>query len=303
MAKMTEEEINRGETEALLVDHWLMAQYVPQSFEGLRLLHEHNAEYVIWERQARRSRNPFVKAEARRVRRYEGEILSQFERVFTVSAADREALMDLGIAGGRVGILPNIPDPALLREPPLRFEDTEPVIAYLGTLSWQPNIDGLQRFMTDVFPLVRERVQDARFLVAGRNAPQKLEALAKRTQGVEFLGDIEDPETLYRRARMMVEATTTGGGTKLKVLNALARGLPVVASSQAAEGLAVSDGNNILIGSGDVLMAEAILRLMGDAELWQRLSGGGRGLVREKYVAEVAFRPLDVALGDEAVSP
>jgi glycosyltransferase involved in cell wall biosynthesis len=301
MAAMVEEEMERGGFEALFVDHWLMAQYVPHSFEGLRLLHEHNAEYVIWERQAKRSRNPLVKAEARRVRRYEGEILSQFERVFAVSAADREALMDLGIAGGRVGILPNIPDPALLRVPPLRFEDTEPVIAYLGTLSWQPNIDGLQRFLTDVFPLVRERLPDARFLVAGRDAPPKLEALAKRTRGVEFLGDIEDPETLYSRARVMVEATTTGGGTKLKVLNSLARGLPVVASAQAADGLDVREGDNILIARGDVLMAEAILRVMGDAVLWQRVSEGGRGLVREKYVAEVAFRSLDEALSDALV--
>ena len=208
----------------------------------------------------------------------------------------------MGIAGGRVGILPNIQDPCLLAEPPLRFENTELAIAYLGTLSWQPNIDGLQRFLTDVFPLVRERLPEARFLLAGRDAPPKLAALAKRTRGVEFLGEIEDPETLHMRARMIVEATTTGGGTKLKVLNALARGLPVVASEQAAAGLECSEGDNILIARSDVVMAEVILRLMGDAVLWQRLSEAGRELVREKYVAEVAFRPLDEALSSAPIS-
>lgn len=300
MASMVEEEMGRGTFEAVFVDHWLMAQYLPQSFEGLRLLHEHNAEYVIWERQAKRSRNPLMKAEAGRVRRYEREIVSKFDRIFAVSEVDREALMDLGIAGGRVGILANIPDPALLRESPLRFEDTDPVIAYLGTLSWQPNIDGLQRFLAGVFPLVRERLPDARFLLAGRDAPPKLEALAKRTRGVEFLGDIDDPEALYRQAKVMLEATMTGGGTKLKVLNAMARGLPVVASEQAVEGLEARDGESILVARSDVLMAEAILRLIGDADLWQRLAESGRALVREKYVADVAFRPLDEALSRAA---
>lgn len=231
---------------------------------------------------------------------YEGEILSKFDRVFAVSEVDREALMDLGIAGGRVGILPNIPDPSLLDEAPLRFESNDPVVVYLGTLSWQPNIDGLKRFLTDVFPLVRERLPEARFLVAGRGAPAQLEALVKRTRGVEFLGGIEEPEALYRRAKVMVEATTTGGGTKLKLLNAMARGLPVVASSEAAEGLGVSDGTNILIARSDVLMAEAILRLVSDSDLWQRLAEGGRALVREKFVAAVAFRPLDEALSGAA---
>jgi glycosyltransferase involved in cell wall biosynthesis len=184
----------------------------------------------------------------------------------------------------------------------LSFGESEPVIAYLGTLSWQPNIDGLERFLTDVFPLVRERLPEARFHVGGRDAPSKLVALAKWTRGVEFLGDIEDPELLYGRARLMVEATETGGGTKLKVLNAMARGLPVVASAQAAEGLDVSDGENILVAKSDVVMAEAVLRLMGDGELWRGLSERGRALVREKYVAGVAFRPLDEALSGAPVS-
>ncbi len=302
MAAMVDEEMARGSFDAVFVDHWLMAQYVPPNFDGVRLLHEHNAEYVIWERQAQRSRNPLVKREAARVRRYEAEMASGFDRVFAVSIRDREALMDIGVPGARVNVLPNIPDPSLLEEPPLRCEDTEPVLAYLGTLNWQPNIDGLERFLTEVFPLVHERLPEARFLVAGRDAPSKLVTLAKRTRGVEFLGDIEETETLYRRARVMVDATETGGGTKLKVLNALARGLPVVASAQAAEGLEVSDGDNILIARSDVVMAETIVRLMGDAALWQRLAEGGRALVRRTYVLDVAFRPLDEALSRVSVS-
>jgi len=303
MAAMVAEEMSATSFDAAFVDHWLMAQYLPDSFRGVRLLHEHNAEYVVWERQASRSRNPLAKWEAVRVRKYEAQIVSRFDRVFCVSEADRAALIALGAEGARVGILPNVPDAALLEAPELRFGDAGTVINYFGTLSWQPNIDGLVRLLTEVFPLVRERLPEARFLLAGRDAPSSLQKLARRTRGVEFLGGVEDAGPLYRRARVLVEATTTGGGTKLKVLNALARGLPVVASPEAAEGLDVSDGENILIARGDVAMAECVLRLLGDETLWQRLSTGGRSLVREQYVADVAFAALEEALSGVPTRP
>jgi glycosyltransferase involved in cell wall biosynthesis len=296
MASMVEEELAHAEYGAILVDHWLMAQYLPQSFGGVRLLHEHNAEYVIWERQAARSRNPLVRREAARVRKYEGEIAERFDRVFCVSESDKTSLVELGVPPRALGVLPNIPDPRLLDLPTLEFGGAPPSIVYIGTLSWQPNIDGLERFLTSVFPLIRDRVPEARFLLAGRGAPKNLEALARKTRGVEFLGAIDDPESLYRRGRVIVEATTSGGGTKLKILNAMARGLPVVASPEAAEGLDCTDGEHLLIARSDVLMAESVLRVLTDDELWQRLSAAGLALVREKYVAEVAFRPLDEAL-------
>jgi glycosyltransferase involved in cell wall biosynthesis len=302
MATMVEEEIAGASFDAVFVDHWLMAQYVPASFRGLRLLHEHNAESLIWKRQAARSGNPLLKLEARRVKSYEAGLLSRFDKVFAVSSADREALIDLGAPAERVEVLPNIPDPDLLQLPPLTFEQAETAVAYLGTLSWQPNIDGLTRFATEVFPMVNERMPDCRFLVAGRDAPSNLVTVLKRIRGVEFLGDISDPEALYRRARVMVEATETGGGTKLKILNSLARGLPVVASPEAAEGLAVCDGADIVIARSDVTMAESIVRLLGDADLWRRLADGGRDLVRRDYVAEVAFQPLDRALSGAPVT-
>jgi glycosyltransferase involved in cell wall biosynthesis len=296
MATLVEEEVARGDFEAIFADHWLMAQYVPDPFQGLRLLHEHNAEHVIWQRQADLTRNPLLKLEARRVRDYEVSVVDRFDRVFAVSEADRQALVDIGADGSRIDILPNIPDPSLLGQKAPQFDDSEQTVAYLGTLSWQPNIDGLMRFVTQVFPVVHERLPDCRLVVGGRGAPSKLVKLLNRSRGVEFIGNVTEPETVYRRARLMVEATRTGGGTKLKVLNALARGIPVVASPEAAEGLSVTDGADILIARSDVTMAESIVRLAGDRDLWRSLSEGGRKLIRELYVAGVAFRPLDEAL-------
>ena len=95
---------------------------------------------------------------------------------------------------------------------------------------------------------------------------------------------------------MFVEASRSGGGTRLKVLNALARGLPVVASPEGAGGLDVVPGQHLFVESDPESMAEAVARLMCDEEVWRLLSENGRALIRRRYQAEAAYRPLDEVL-------
>lgn len=303
MSRLVAEALAEAEYHAVFVDGWLMAQYLPERFGGLKLLHEHNAEYVIWERQARLERGGLRKMlvgrEARRVRAYEGRILSRFDAVFAVSEQDREALAALGADRSRTLVLPNVPDHSLLDMPALSFKESEPVVLYFGTLSWQPNIEGLERLITHIFSQVREEAPQARLLIAGRDAPPALERLARGTSGVDYLGLVSDSEALYQQARVFVEATRSGGGTKLKILNALARGLPVVANKEAAEGIEAVGGAHLLIAGDDEAMAAAIVRLLSDAALWARLSENGRALVRQKYVAEKAFTVLDEVLSGD----
>jgi glycosyltransferase involved in cell wall biosynthesis len=305
MRRLVEETLDGGGFDALFVDGWVMAQYLPQGFEGRRLLHEHNAEYLLWERQAALQRNPLRRAlvlrEAARVRRYEGAMLRRFDAVFAVSEADREALAAIGGARARLNVLPNLPDPGLLERPALSFEAAGMTVGYLGTLSWQPNIEGVEHFIRDVLPILQKRAPGSRFLLAGRGAPARLERLARGTTGVGYLGPVADDEAVYSRARVMVEATRSGGGTKLKVLNALARGLPAVVSPQAAEGLHVASGEHLLIADGAEEMAPALASVMTGGALWRRLSENGRAVVRERYVAGTAFTVLDEVLsGDRA---
>ena len=286
--------------DAVFVDGWLMAQYLPAGFKRLAVMHEHNAEHVMWRRQAERERNPLLRSlirlEYQRVRGYEAAILPRFDAVFAVSEADRQALIELGARPERLRLLPNLPDPALLERPTLTYAATEPLILYFGTLSWQPNLQGIAYLLRTVFPLVRQRLPEVRLLIAGREAPPWLRRLARRTAGVEFLGPVEDAEPLYLRARLFVEASRSGGGTRLKVLNALARGLPVVTSPEGAEGLNLVTGEHLLVAEDPQSMAEAVVRLMVDPELWRALSENGRALVRRRYLDETAYRPLDEVL-------
>jgi glycosyltransferase involved in cell wall biosynthesis len=261
----------------------------------------------MWRRQAQRERNPLLRAliqlEHQRVRRYEASILPRFAIVFAVSKVDRKELIELGAEPERLRLLPNLPEQSLLERSGLSFGATEPTILYFGTLSWQPNLEGLEHFLRSVFPLVRQQIPDVRFVIAGKEAPSRLRRLARRTAGVEFLGPVADAEPLYRRARLFVEASPTGGGTRLKVLNALARGLPVVASPEGVEGLDAVPGEHLLVANDAESMAEAVCRLTADDGLWEVLSENGRALVRSRYLAEVAYGALDEVLsGAEATA-
>ena len=307
MRALIEEKLAAGLPDAVFVDGWLVAQYLPEWFPGLTMLHQHNAEYRLWERESAKGgfgpQRWLAGREAARVRRYEAKIMSRFGTVFAVSAEDARALVSIGADRDRVHLLPNIPDPALLDLPSLSFARSESEIMYFGTLSWQPNIDGLERLITRILPLVRERLPDVKLSVAGRDAPRRLIQLAERNPSVQYVGPLEDAEPLYQRARVFAEVTQTGGGTRLKILNALARGLPTVASVAAAQGLDILAGDHVLLARDDDALAEAIVSLLTDEDRWRIVSENGRALVRGKYVAEVAFQSLDRILADDEPPP
>jgi glycosyltransferase involved in cell wall biosynthesis len=296
MQDLVAKEAAEFDPEIVFVDGWLMAQYLPARYSGLKILHEHNAEYQLWERQAGMEsglRGILARREARRVRRYESSLLPWFDWVFAVSQEDRRALQEIGGDANRIRVLPNIPQAELLARALPVFADTEPVVLYFGTLSWQPNIEGLERFLAFAHRQIVKRVPSARLVVAGKGASSDLIRRVEQTPKAEFAGEVEEAEALYGIARVVVDASQTGGGTRLKILNALARGIPVVASTEAARGLDIVAGEHLVVARNEQMLVESVTSLLQDAARWRVLSENGRALVRARYMPEVAFRALD----------
>jgi glycosyltransferase involved in cell wall biosynthesis len=116
------------------------------------------------------------------------------------------------------------------------------------------------------------------------------------SRGTEFAGPVADDEVLYSRARCFVDVGVGGSGTKVKVLNALARGLPVVTGPDGAAGVDVISGEHLLVAADPDRLLSALQRILRDDDLWRQLSRNGRDLVRRRYVPEVAFGALDAVL-------
>jgi len=284
--------------DAVFVDSWLMAQYVPDGLRGRTLLHQHNAEHVMWRRHADLERSPLrrvaVRLEAGRVRRYESRSVRRFDVVFAVSEPDRDALLAIG-ARPPVPLLPNVPAEGLLERPALEPVQ-EPVLLTIATLSWPPNAEGLLRFLRDGFPRLRREVPEARLIVGGTGAPAPLLSLAAATPGVELVGEVREDEPLYARARVFVDAGLGGAGTRVKLLNAFARGLPAAGTANAIEGLEAIPGEHVVILDPGGAAPTPLAQLLTDDGTWRRLSERSRELIRVRYRPEVAFATLDEAL-------
>jgi glycosyltransferase involved in cell wall biosynthesis len=165
-------------------------------------------------------------------------------------------------------------------------------------------VEGIIRFVRATFPLLRKAVPGARLVVAGSGPPPALASLVAATEGAELIGDVDDVEPLYRRARCFVDVGVGGAGTRVKLLNALARGLPAVAVSDAVEGLEAVPGEHLLVADDPVEVAGRIVRLLTDDDAWRSIRDRGRELIRSRYVPAIAFSALDEALsGDRSAPP
>jgi len=214
------------------------------------------------------------------------------------SEPDRQALRGLVPANVRIDLVPNGAD---LEATPFSLDlDAPPRVVHCGPLDYPPNRDALHYFCTEIWPLVIEEVPKAELFVTGeaRRAPDSV----LKAPGVVLTGHLPEVRTLLRSARVSVVPLRTGAGTRLKILEAMAAGTPVVSSSVGAEGLAVTDGENILLADSPRLFAERVVQLLRSDELRSRVARAGRGLVEAKYDWTVIGGTLRAAVA-EVVCP
>ena len=196
------------------------------------------------------------------------------------SEREREQLHQI-VPRARVAVIENGVDTSFFSS----FEDlpqTRFRIVYVGSMNYQANIEAVTLFVRNVWPLVRREFRDWRLTVVGSNPTPAVLALNDETN-VEVTGTIPDVRPFYREALAAIVPLYTGGGTRLKILEAMAAGVPVVSSSLGAEGLAVSPGENILIADKDEEWLPHLSALSSQDTLWRRLAANGRNLVNSRY--------------------
>lgn len=163
-------------------------------------------------------------------------------------------------------------------------------ILFIGNFRHPPNVDAMHWFINEVFPLVSQQDPALTLYVIGGDVPPAL--LAKASPHVVFTGFVSDMGALFRQIRLSVAPLRYGAGVKGKINSSMAHGLPVVATTMAAEGMGLVDGENVLIADAPQDFADAILRVYHDAVLWERLSDGGLRNIAECFSFEVAREQL-----------
>ncbi len=157
----------------------------------------------------------------------------------------------------------------------------DPVVVFTGTLSYAPNARGITWFVREVFPLIQDQIPEVSLTIVGREPPDEILALS--TGQVRVLGDVPDVTAYLHRAWVSVVPIRDGGGTRLKILEAMACALPVVATSIGAEGLGMTHEANILIADDAAAFGRETVRLLRDAGLRRSLGCAGRRRVEQEY--------------------
>ena len=279
--------------DAIHADQLWMAPYAlaaaaPSRAGGARprlVLDQHNAVYLIPMRLAASAANPVMRLawwrEARQMQRYEASACQAFDRVVTVTEVDRSALQDLYPDGRQpqFTVIPICIDAQMVRPRP---RPSSPGLLFLGGMHWPPNAEGARWFAETILPAIREGAPQAIFLAVGRQPPESL-LRPEVASFIETPGYVDDPQPFWARSQVFVVPLRAGGGMRVKILDAWAQGLPVVSTTIGAEGLTYRAGENILIADTPQAFAEAVLAILNDASLAQRLSAAGRLTVEQHY--------------------
>jgi polysaccharide biosynthesis protein PslH len=222
----------------------------------------------------------------RRLRSFERRLLERSSESWMVSPSDIDAAREL-CPGARLRYVPNVVDVEAISVPtPPASSSDEPRAIFVASFSYEPNRNGLRFLLEEVFPRVWSELPDARLSLVGDG----LEHPPSTDPRIEMLGFVDDLGEAYRRARCAVVPLLQGGGTPLKFIEALAHGLPVIATPRAAQGLDVHDGADCLIASGGEAFAAALVRVLRDGapEIGRR----GRQLAVQRYSIETLERLL-----------
>ncbi len=247
------------------------------------ILDAHNAEHEIIERMARvdrsLSRRVYSRINAAKLRREEAAIAAGVDAVAVTSERDR-VLFEQLVPGLRPVVVPNGVDAS-------EFQSDTPAseasgILFFGALDYFPNADAVRFFRREVWPRLRGAHPDLQWRIVGRLPPADIEAFG-REPGIEVAGFVDDLREWIDRSVVVVVPLRAGSGTRLKVLEAMAMGRPVVSTSLGVEGLDVVEGRELLIADDPVEFAQAVGRLLDSGELSDLLGANARALVEATY--------------------
>jgi protein-tyrosine-phosphatase/glycosyltransferase involved in cell wall biosynthesis len=270
---------DEGADDLWVVDFLSATASLPRGATPPTLLFAHNVEHVIWRRLAAVEGRPLrrlaLEVEWRKMRRAEARACARASMTVAVSDADAAHLSRLA-PGARVTSIPTGVDTASFTPSAPRPE--RPEIVFVGSMDWHPNEDAVEHFLDAILPSVRRAIPSATFAVVGRNPGARLRARAGE-DGVRVTGTIPDVRAYLAEAAVCVVPLRVGGGTRLKIFEALAMGKAVVSTTVGAEGLPLVDGVHYLRADQPDAFARAVVALLRDPERRAALGRAGRALV------------------------
>jgi sugar transferase (PEP-CTERM/EpsH1 system associated) len=270
--------------DVILCDFLAAAGAIPWDWPCPKVLFTHNVEAVIWQRHYEVARNPLWKVlswrEWKRMEAAERRYLQKADHVLAVSENDR-AVFARFLDPQKLTVTPTGADTEFFQ--PSQEKEIPNSLVFTGSMDWLPNEDGIFYFVNEIFPLILRQAPDAALCVVGRKPSRRLQDLASRIPNIQLTGWVEDVRPYLAQRAVCIVPLRIGGGTRLKIFEAMSMAKAVVSTSIGAEGLPVKNGEHLLLADDPGAFAESTLRLLGDASQRAQIGQAARHLVEENY--------------------
>jgi polysaccharide biosynthesis protein PslH len=282
-----------GAADICVADFLVSVPNIPRSRRVPLLLFEHNVEYMIWRRLAKLEVRPWRRAllevEWRKIRRVERAACASADLTVTVSEDDRRRLATLA-PDARCVAVPTGVDTTYFK--PTGRPEVPHRLVFTGSMDWYPNEDAIIHFSTAILPRIRAQVPDVTVTVVGRNPTAHLRAVAEAA-GMVVTGTVDDVRPYIDEAAVYIVPLRAGGGTRLKIFEALAMGKAVVSTTVGAEGLAITPDREAAIADEPDAFARAVTALLQEPGRRHALGQAGRRLVDTRYSWEQVAADFD----------
>jgi glycosyltransferase involved in cell wall biosynthesis len=293
-----------------MAQYGLRARQAAQHGKPCLILDEHNACFQIYQRLSENETNPFKRwlwtHEWPALQRFEIQACANFDRVITVTEEDRQILQPLVVSSEKernhsgtrkdFNTIPICVDVDAIQ--PVTPKNGSLDTLHLGTMFWMPNVEGVLWFAREVWPVVRQQFPQATFTVVGKNPPTSVRELANSSpqgvgSGILVTGYVADPLSYLENAAVFVVPLFSAGGMRVKIVDGWRWGLPIVSTTIGAEGIRYQDGENILIADTPEDFSKAVIRVLSEPDLAQRLRQNGRRWVEEHYDWQKVYSAWD----------
>ena len=289
--------ISGGDYDLVYLDSISLADYRHLVSSPARVLNHHNVESQLFDRRVAHERNAlkrrYIELEARKLGRYEATVVDEFDVNLAVSSLDASRLKE-SCPAARVELVPNGVDIEYFR--PSHGPSAEPAhLIMVSGMNWYPNLDAVLYMVETIWPILTRAIPEVRLTVVGARPPRRVTDMAARDPRITVTGFVDDIRPYMDRAQVYVCPMRDGGGTRLKVLDALSMAKPIVATMMALEGIGVTPEQDVLVADAPEAFVVQIRRLIDDAALRERLAGNGRTFVEKHFSWPVIGEQLEHA--------
>lgn len=285
MRRQINERASTGAFDVLICDFLAPAVNLPRNLPFPSVLFQHNVEAMIWKRHYEVQSNTLKKAyllgQWRKMRSFEEQMCRRFDCVIAVSAEDREQMRQ-DYSATEVFDVPTGVDTDFFR--PREQENLEPHnVVFTGSMDWLPNEDAIRYFTEQIMPLIKQKVPKVTLTVVGRNPYPGLLELSKRDNSIVVTGRVDDVRPFMEKAAAYVVPLRIGGGTRLKIFEAMAMEKAVISTTVGAEGLPVRNDEELILADTPEAFASSVVRLLQDHALARRMGQRAAARVRETF--------------------